>query len=240
MRVTLLSARTLRATAYASALRHVVGHELSIVEYGGRMLPRRRFPPQDSLTWMPLPEWLRVDWCHEYRLLRESCATVDVDGELNSAETLDRLAETAPEMVVFAGASGQLVGADLLRIAPVLHLHPGQLPEFRGSTTIYWSLLCGEPVSVTAIYLSEEIDQGRVVAHGDVASPTPESDIDGLYDAGIRAMMLRTVMSSNAIPPPSKAQPCGGADFYVVHPVLKNVAIAMLGRGSEPPKPRQT
>lgn len=228
MNVTLLSAKGLRALAYATVLRRVGNCNVSMLEYGQSKSQTRVFPPHDSRAWWPLPDWLRVNWQDEYDLLAEQSLFLATQADLNSVDTRSLLSATEPDMVVYAGAAGSLVGADLLRVAPFLHMHPGRLPEFRGSTTIYWSLLMGDAVSVSAIYLSDEIDQGELVATKAFPNPISQSDVDGIFDAGIRAVLLQEIMVEAEVPPEGHSQRKGGADFYVIHPTLKNIVLSSL------------
>ena len=232
MRFTLLSARTLRACAYATVLMRHPGVEVALVEYGSSHLPAMNvLPDLSSSMWSPLPEWLRVNWVESYEKLRERRTFQSLDEELNSGSTQLALRETNPDIVLFSGSAGNLVGPTLLEIAPFLHMHPGQLPEYRGSTTIYWSLLAGHGVTVSAIYLEPKIDQGGLITTKTFPNPNADSDIDKIYDPGVRAWLLDEVLSQSDDLPASAPQPVGGRDHYVIHPVLKSVVVQRLQKG---------
>ena len=44
-----------------------------------------------------------------------------------------------------------------------MHVHSGKLPEYRGSTTLYYSLLEKNKVAASAIMINEGIDTGDIV-----------------------------------------------------------------------------
>ena len=64
------------------------------------------------------------------------------------------------------------------------------MPEYRGSTTVYYGLLNDGNCGVTAILLKPEIDNGDIVARKSTAPPS-SVDIDHLYDNAIRADLFR-------------------------------------------------
>lgn len=228
VKITLLSARGLRAMAYSVVLSRHSRCEVSLVEYGADDTKSRELPARTDPEWEPLPHWLRRDWSMHYRKLKDSERSHQSPESLNSRHVAALLKSTVPDVVLFAGGAGSIVEGDLLSVAPFLHLHPGRLPQFRGSTTIYWSLLMGEPVSVSAIFLCREIDQGSLLGVENLAGPIGGSNIDGLYDAGIRAWAFDKILASSSDLPQAKPQPIGGTDYYVIHPVLKNLVIARL------------
>ena len=78
---------------------------------------------------------------------------------------------------------------------PFLHIHSGWLPEYRGSTTVYYSLLNDGDCGVTAILLKPEIDNGDIVARKKYPAPAYGVDIDHLYDNAIRADLLSEVLA---------------------------------------------
>ena len=232
MKIVLLSAQTLRSYAYSVVLGRHDHCQVSVVEYDINRKPASRiFPRASSAEWDPLPIWLRTGWREEYFDFRNRNPGVGLDAELNDPAVANAVTALSPDLVIYAGAAGNIVGEHLLSGAPFLHVHPGSVPRYRGSTTIYWSLLEGSPVTVSAIYLSEQIDQGQLVAAMEAPNPTPSSDIDGLYDSGIRALLLDKVLEGNTALPTSINQAGPGRDYYVIHPVLKNIVLSRIAPG---------
>jgi methionyl-tRNA formyltransferase len=45
----------------------------------------------------------------------------------------------------------------------VVNCHPGQLPHYRGSSTVEWALLNGDPVAATAHFMTEDYDAGPII-----------------------------------------------------------------------------
>src|SRR5690606_27094649 len=104
--------------------------------------------------------------------------------------------------------------------AELLHVHAGRLPQQRGSTTTYYSLLEEGVAWASAIVLAEQLDRGAVVAQRCYAPPEDGAMIDHEYDARIRAdllaRVLRRYVQLGALP--RLPQALSGVMHYVMHP----------------------
>jgi methionyl-tRNA formyltransferase len=138
-----------------------------------------------------------------------------------------------PRLVVFSGFGGEILKKDLLDSgAPLLHLHAGRLPDYRGSTTVYYSYIRERRLGVSALFLRERIDQGPVIARKWYPPPPPGMELDYLYDSAIRADLLVQVMTEWArygkFRRLIRQSPNEGTVYYVIHPLLKHVALDHL------------
>jgi methionyl-tRNA formyltransferase len=146
------------------------------------------------------------------------------------------LVRLAPRFVIYSGFPGQIVGEALLdACGPVLHAHPGLLPERRGSTTIYWALLAGDECGATVIRLRPGIDTGEVLHRRVFPGPDRDEDVDHGYDARLRTAVLLDVLAHVAVhgdlPPPRPQDAARATTYYVIHPVLKHLALRRAGQG---------
>lgn len=79
----------------------------------------------------------------------------------NSAQLIRDL---KPDFIVVA-AYGELLGADILDIAPCINLHASILPSFRGASPIQDMILKGEKIGgVTAMKMGVGLDDGDMLA----------------------------------------------------------------------------
>lgn len=142
--------------------------------------------------------------------------------------------------IIYSGYGGQIVGADTLRVAaPFIHMHCGWLPDFRGSTTIYYSWLAGEKTGVTALLLDPQIDTGPILAKRQYPNPPVGIDVDHIYDGALRAdMMIRVLrnIAEEATLPERNLQDTVGTTYYVMHPVLRHIASLHGSRSNIKPK----
>jgi methionyl-tRNA formyltransferase len=149
--------------------------------------------------------------------------------DINEPPVVASVRSLAQHYLIFSGPAGAIVRKQLFTTGKqFIHVHPGRLPEFRGSTTIYYSLLAENRIDATALILNEVIDAGPVVGRATFVPPPDRKAIDGEYDSQIRAALLVDVMRdfSRLGCFEQMEQPFGaGETFYIIHPVLKHLAI---------------
>lgn len=225
--VVLLAAFTPRSRAYAQALRGAGMAPEHVLTFGdpGRDLPLDLPPGQDGD--LPLPD-LRpplgqilgdAGWSTSH------CPA----GDANDPAVAAALAALSPKVIVYSGYGGQLVKAPLFALGvPLLHMHAGWLPDYRGSTTVYYSWLERGECGVSAILLTPGIDEGPLVARRAFPPPPPGINVDHVYDGAMRAAVLVDAMRHVAEAgdlPVTQPQPAAGMTYYVIHPVLKHLAL---------------
>jgi folate-dependent phosphoribosylglycinamide formyltransferase PurN len=113
-----------------------------------------------------LEPWLKQN-NETFRSLREVAAfygfPVAVCDDQNSSESIVRLKEWSPDLIIFTG--GNILRKDLLEVPRlgVLNVHLGLLPEVRGMSSPEWSLLNRVPVGITIHYMDAGIDTGPIL-----------------------------------------------------------------------------
>lgn len=231
-----LAANTARSQAYAQALENKGIRVGKTIYFDGK-----KKSALGKIKEMPLasciPEGI---FCPEFSVpLIETCRRISDAVHVMDANHIDDpkissfLNEVGPtsNLIIYSGFGGQIVPRSLLNIGPpFLHLHAGWLPTYRGSTTIYYSLLQEQRCGVSAMLLSPGIDEGPIIDRCWYPPPL-DGDIDFQYDTSIRAdflvkVLLRwrhteqfSLMEQN---------PRDAMTYYVIHPVLKHLAILSL------------
>ena len=93
---------------------------------------------------------------------------------VNTPETRELLQRLAPDAVVLSGT--RIIKPETLKSAgaPVLNIHAGITPEFRGVHGGYWALWTGRPqdFGATLHLVDSGVDTGAVLEH---IRPTPDS-----------------------------------------------------------------
>lgn len=155
----------------------------------------------------------------------------------NAPQAINAVITANQPVTIFSGPPGTLAGAELLAASPLLHMHSGYLPDYRGSTTLYYSWLAGDGCSVTALLLERDIDCGPILMRRNYPLPPDGIDVDMVYDAAIRADLLvrvATHVATHGRLPDSTPQ--AGlhppSTFYVIHPVLKHLALLSRQRSA--------
>lgn len=149
------------------------------------------------------------------------------ENNINSQLVYDYIFELKPELIIYSGYGGQVVGKQLLDIgSPFLHMHSGWLPDYKGSTTLYYSWLEERFCAVSAIIMGEKVDTGPIVARKKFNLPPKNIDPDYIYDSAIRADTLVSVLIEYVRDGCFKniiRQTDDIAPYYVMHPLLKHI-----------------
>jgi methionyl-tRNA formyltransferase len=232
--VVFLGGYTSRSQAYVQSLLRTELIPSNVILYGSSKTvcgePKKSVDKLDDFRRMMLPD-LSVPI---EQTVAEMCTTVSriegTDIESNELEII--LESIKPELIIFSGYGGQIVSPRLCDKFSFLHMHSGKLPEYRGSTTLYYSILLNKVCGVTALLLDPGIDTGLVVNYQSYPIPIPNIDIDREYDSAIRADLLAKTLSeyvNNDLQLRAlKQSKTSKGHYYVIHPVLKNIAIEFI------------
>lgn len=217
-----LASNTARARAYL----HVLAIE--------GILPTHSFllsstnAPQASLAPIPTDLFDNVTPLHESLSKLSVPVTHFTHTDINRKDVTTCLNSFPPGIVIFAPASGLIAKAELFATGhQFLHVHPGRLPDFRGSTPMYYSILAEGKLTATAIFLAPQIDTGPILASRDFELPDDLSSIDSIYDPYIRALLLSDVLKARCQGRDTSPilQKGSGVTYNVIHPLLKHLAL---------------
>lgn len=149
--------------------------------------------------------------------------------DINDPAVVSLIAQCTPDVLVYSGYGGALLRDAVLATGKrFLHVHGGYLPKFKGSTTNYFSLLAEGSIGASAIFLTAEIDGGPVIRRRRYSPPAQRVSIDHVYDSAVRARLLAETLealccgSNWGFELPDNS---GGDTYYIIHPVLKHIAI---------------
>jgi len=150
---------------------------------------------------------------------------------INSSEVVENLKKRHEKFFIYSGPGGAILKKEILNIGKkFLHIHPGRLPAFRGSTTIYYQILAESQCGVSAIILDEKIDTGPIIASENY--PLPQNiDLDYEYDPMIRADLLIKVIDQfvkrGEFSVKHQSQEAGET-YYIMHPLLRHIVKMRL------------
>ena len=105
----------------------------------------------------------------------------------------------------------------------LIHFHPGKLPKYPGSTSIFYSLLNEKKIFCSAIELNEKIDGGNLILTKEFSIPSNKKDIDVIYDNKIRKEVLKILLNKSKYN--SKKQMVNKNYYYIAHPIIRRLAI---------------
>lgn len=161
---------------------------------------------------------------------------------INDPEIAQALDECPETVWIFSG--GGILKPHLFREGrSLLHVHPGRIPRFRGSTCFYYSLLAERELAATCFVLEPKLDAGQILSetvfqHNLRVRPDQSQFMDAILDPWMRSRALREALS-RPIPPPREdeaAEEIGNA-YFVAHPFLRHLAIERLNATFDPTSP---
>ncbi len=132
---------------------------------------------------------------------------------------------------LYPGREGIIKNKLLLKKKLFLHSHTGKLPKYKGSTTIYYSLLMEKKIWCDTFFLSEKIDQGVVIYSKKYPIPKSVNSIDNDYDAKIRILNLISalkILSKKKVNFRKRIKKNKNFNFsyyYIMHPILRLLTL---------------
>ena len=150
-----------------------------------------------------------------------------LNGDVNSADMVEFLRCQPGKVFIYSGFGGVILKRNTLNAGKkFLHVHGGWLPEYKGSTTNYYSLLAEGYCGASAIFLTADIDGGEIIARQKFPPPDDARELDHLWDGIYRSEVLVKVMrhyAETASWPAPVAENNPTRMFYIMHPVLRHV-----------------
>ncbi|MFY9174492.1 MAG: formyltransferase family protein [Peptococcia bacterium] len=148
---------------------------------------------------------------------------------VNSPEVINYVKDCPTKYIIYSGPGGAILRKEILgQGKKFIHVHPGWLPDYKGSTTFYYSMLIEDSIACSVIFLEEKIDSGPILFRKSFELPEDASiDYDLVLDPIIRTSTLIDFMQNigDVIPAEEGYLNNNGDVFYIIHPVLKHLAI---------------
>ena len=158
---------------------------------------------------------------------------ISPNSDINSNEVLTIISNRVELVFIFSGFGGVLLGDNVLSSGKkFLHIHGGYLPDYKGSTTNYYSLINENTIGASSMFLSKEIDCGPVLLRRKFSPPKNRTEIDHIYDSEARAKVLIETLEYYVESGSFNFElenNQGGETFYIIHPVLKHLSILKEG-----------
>tara|TARA_A100001015_G_C14963131_1_gene701794 strand:- start:234 stop:890 length:657 start_codon:yes stop_codon:yes gene_type:complete len=130
------------------------------------------------------------------------------------------------KFIIYSGYPGILVkSSKLLKKKIIIHNHSGKIPEFKGSTTIYYSLLKEKKIYCSTIILNNKIDEGKILFIKKYPIPKNIMLIDNKYDDYIRSNNLILFMKSFKKLNVRSKKKSNLQPYYVIHPLLRSIVF---------------
>ena len=145
--------------------------------------------------------------------------------DINNSELINFTKQSNMDFFIFTG--GGILKSEILSSGPkFIHCHPGIVPFYRGSTCFYYSIINDDNCGVTAYVMDEKLDAGKIIHQKTFPKPS-HIFIDNVFDADIRSNTMIDVLKNGLLLKENflKQDINIGETYFVIHPVLKHIAI---------------
>lgn len=144
---------------------------------------------------------------------------------VNSEDIISEVSKIEDEYIVYSGPGGTILGSKILSLGKkFIHVHPGLLPRFRGSTTIYYSMLLESKVGCSVILFEEGIDEGPILYKKEYTILEKNIDFDYALDPLVRAKCLIEFFTKQSFKLKKQDKDVKSSTFYIIHPLLKHIS----------------
>ena len=150
--------------------------------------------------------------------------------DINNKQLIDYLKKKDLDYIIFSG--GGILKEEILSInTKFVHFHPGIVPEYKGSTCFYYSIIDRDECGVSVIIMDLGLDTGDLVYQRNFEKPD-HNFIDEVYDPHIRSETMIELFKNNILEKNElkKQDAEKGNTYYIIHPVLKHIAILSCQR----------
>ena len=149
--------------------------------------------------------------------------------DINTSIVVDNVRSRPEQVFIYSGFGGVILRDDILETGKqFLHVHGGYLPDYKGSTTNYYSLIIEEMIGASSLFLNSEIDSGHVLIRKKFPPPPNRQEMDHIFDSAARSKVLVDTIQSYLKKGGwdfDKDADRDGETYYIIHPVLKHIAI---------------
>ncbi len=149
--------------------------------------------------------------------------------DINSDIVKRELGKHSQKYIIYSGYGGYILKDHLFNIGKnFIHIHAGILPQYRGSTTAYYSMLMEKKIGASAIFMNAGIDTGDVIFAEQYDLPRDGVNIDYIYEPYIRSQVLIKTLEqyiANGKFLTVNQDVEKSETYYIIHPVLKHIAL---------------
>jgi len=161
-------------------------------------------------------------------LSKNECFFVSTD-DINNKKIEKKILNSSEKYFIYSGYPSQIIrNRRLLNQKIILHSHPGKFPYFKGSTTIFYSILKNNSIWCSTFRMTSKLDSGKVFLMKKYRlNKKLFIDFDK-YDNLIRIKNLSQVLKSNLKRKIIFNNKNLERYYFVAHPIVRSLAKLKL------------
>ena len=127
--------------------------------------------------------------------------------------------------IVISPSDGEILNYKFLKDLNIFHCHPGKLPDFKGSCTIYYSILETKKIFCSVFKINEKIDEGKIFYVQKYKIPNWKKNKYSKFDYTIRAKTLvNFIKKKNKYIYKRKIK--FKLPYYIPHPLIRSLVTS--------------
>ena len=163
-----------------------------------------------------------------YKLIKQNALEKNLihvgTNDINSQLIFKRANIKNNEVNIISVYPGEIIKNKNLIKLNLIHCHPGDLPRFKGSTTIYYSLILNKNICVTVFIMGKKIDEGKILYKKFFKRPKKIAVIEKNFDHEIRAKTLVEYLKKKKIRKKYKISK-QFLHYYIAHPLIRQLIL---------------
>jgi len=169
--------------------------------------------------------------------VNKNCKVINLNTkDVNDPMVIRSVKRLKNKYIIFSG--GGILKKIILSLNKFfIHIHPGIIPTYRGSTCFNYSLLENYSLGSTAYFMNKNIDSGEIILQRDFKinyfiHPDQPLFIDYILDNYIRSQTLKATLAlfRDNIDFKTRIEDCSGFAYYIMHPLLRYLTIEKINK----------
>ena len=156
---------------------------------------------------------------------------VNVD-QINDSNVSKEIIKSSNRYFIYSGYPGQIIKVKKILNKIILHAHPGSLYDFRGSTTMYYSLILKNKIYCSVLKLNSKIDKGKVLYKKKFYLPKKISitNFEKEYDDNIRINTIIEYLklcsnNKTKLLKKSYSSKSNQSPYFICHPLIRGIVF---------------
>jgi methionyl-tRNA formyltransferase len=142
--------------------------------------------------------------------------------DINHYKVTSKILKSEFKNFIYSGYSGQIIRSEILKKKNLIHCHSGSLPKYKGSTTIFYSLIKENKIACSVFKMTEKIDTGKIYYIKKFNPPKNLNTINTRFDDNIRSKTIIDFLKKKKKIVKNKKY---YDDYYIAHPFIRRLAI---------------
>ena len=143
---------------------------------------------------------------------------------INNLKIVDYILNIRTKLLIFSGYPGEIIKSKILD-KTIIHSHPGLLPQFKGSTTFYYSIIKDKKIGCSVIKMNNKVDEGKILYQKTYKIPKKINSLENTYDYKIRIDCIIEYFNNKKEKKIKRIFKQKYSAYYIAHPIIRYIAI---------------